>query len=79
MSKLVFRENNDEYDGPLIEAGNWWKKDDGSKFFNTVLVIVPKKDYVLTDCGDAYYDYSISFDTFLEVADKIKEIRKGKK
>lgn len=79
MSKLVFRENNDEYDEPLIEVGNWWKRDDGLELFNTVLAIVPKKDCVRTDCGDAYYDYSISFDTILAVADKIKELRKDNK
>lgn len=79
MGKLVFRENNDKYDEPVIEVGDWWVRDDGSRFFSAVLDIMPKEEQVLTDCGDTYMDYSISFDTILAVADKIKELRKEKK
>ena len=78
MEKLVFRENNDKYDEPVIEVGDWWQRDDGSKFFSSILDIMPKEERVLTDCGDQYYDYSVSFDTFLAIADKIKEL-KGEK
>lgn len=79
MRKLVFRENNSKHDKPVIEAGNWWEKSNGERVFNSVLDIMPKEEFVLTDCGDAYMDYSISFDTILAVADKIKELRKRKK
>lgn len=79
MSKLIFRENKDKYDEPVIEVGNWWVRDDGSRFFSVVLDIMPKENTVYTSCGDTYYDYGVSFDTILAVADKIKEIRKEKR
>ena len=60
--KIIFRENNDKYDNPVIECGNWFKRDDGSEFFSSILDIDSKNREVETDCGDSYMDYSISFD-----------------
>ena len=74
MSKLIFRENNDKYGDKVIEAGEWWERNDGSKFFSSRLDISPINKEVRTDCGDSYMDYSISFDDFLAVADKIREL-----
>ena len=74
MRELIFRENNDKYNVKVIEAGSWYKRDDGSKFFSSILDIDPINKEVRTDCGDSYMDYSISFDTFLTIAKKIKEI-----
>ena len=77
MSELVFRENNDKYDDKVIEAGEWWERDDDSKFFSSKLDISLTNKEVRTDCGDAYMDYSISFDDFLAIADKIRELIDG--
>lgn len=74
MSKLVFRENPDKYDYKIIEAGFWHKRNDGSKFFGSILDIFPVEKEVQTDCGDMYYDYRIGFKEFLEIADKIREL-----
>lgn len=74
MSELIFRENNDKYDDKVIEAGNWYKRDDGSKFFSSKLDLSLINKEVRTDCGDTYMDYSVSFDDFLAIADKIREI-----
>lgn len=74
MSELIFRENDDKYDDKVIEAGRWYERNDGSKFFSSRLDISPTNKKVLTDCGDSYMDYSISFDDFLAIADKIREI-----
>ena len=76
MKELIFRENNYKYDNPVIECGNWFKRDDGSEFFSSILDIDPKNREVDTDCGDSYMDYSISFDNFLAIADKIRELEK---
>ena len=76
MCELIFRENNDKYDDKVIEVGRWHERNDGSKFFSSVLDICPVNKEVRTDCGDSYMDYSIDFDTFLEVADTIKKLRK---
>lgn len=72
MSGLIFRENNDKYDDKVIEAGNWYERNDGSKFFSSKLDISLTNKEVRTDCGDTYMDYSISFDDFLAIADKIR-------
>lgn len=74
MSGLIFRENNDKYGDKVIEAGNWYERDDGSKFFSSELDLSLTNKEVRTDCGDTYMDYSISFDDFLAIADKIREI-----
>ena len=34
------------------------------------------KGFVMTNCGDSYYDYDISFDDFIKFADFIREHRK---
>lgn len=77
MSKLIFRENNDKHGDKVIEAGKWWERDDGSKFFSSRLDISLTDKEVRTDCGDTYMDYSISFDDFLAIADKIRELIDG--
>lgn len=74
MSGLIFRENNDKYGDKVIEAGNLYERDDGSKFFSSKLDISLINKEVRTDCGDHYMDYGISFDDFLAIADKIKEL-----
>lgn len=74
--KLVFRDNKEKYDFPVIEVGYWDKRFDGSDFFYTILDICPVEKEVLTSCADDYYDYSIGFKEFLEIADKIREILK---
>ena len=74
MCELIFRENNDKYDDRVIEVGRWHERDDGSRFFSSVLDICPVNKEVRTDCGDSYMDYSVSFDVFMKIADKIKEI-----
>lgn len=79
MSELLFRENNDKYGDKVIEAGEWWERDDGSKFFSSRLDISLTNKEVRTDCGDTYMDYSISFDDFLAIADKIRELTDGNK
>ena len=76
MRGLVFRENNDKYDSKVIEAGSWDERYDGSKFFSSILDIDPINKIVITDCGDSYMDYSIDFDTFLKISDKIRELEK---
>ena len=78
MSKIIFRENYDEYDDKVIEAGRWWEISDDKKLFVSKLNIFPTDKEVRTDCGDSYMDYSISFDDFLAVADKIRELSNEK-
>lgn len=77
IDELVFRENKDKYVKPCIEVGRWNKGNDGKAFFSTIVDICPSEKWVVTDCGDTYYDYSIGFDDLLAIADKIKEM-KGK-
>ena len=44
---------------------------------NSVLLYADfKEKCVTTNCGDFYYDYSISFDDFIKFAEFIKENRK---
>lgn len=74
--ELIFRENNNKYDEPVIEVGHCMKRNDGSEFFSSTLDIMPKERMVYTDCGDSYMDYGISYDIFLAVANKIKELEK---
>lgn len=75
MEKLIFRESKDKYYGrTVIECGYWFKRNDGSKFFSSVLDLNLKDREVETDCGDHYMDYSIGFDEFLDIADKIREL-----
>ena len=76
MEKLIFRENKDRYYGPVIECGYWFKRNDGSEFFSSIFDIDIKNREVETDCGDSYMDYSIGFDEFLAIADKIRELEK---
>ena len=76
MRDLIFRENNNKYDGKVIEAGSWEERYDGGKFFSSILDIDPINKEVRTDCGDSYMDYSINFDTFLAIADKVRELEK---
>lgn len=61
----------------VIEAGGWWERDDGSRFFSSRLDISLTNKEVRTDCGDTYMDYSISFDDFLAMTDKIRELTDG--
>lgn len=74
MSELIFRKNGDKYGDNVIEAGYWVERDDGSKFFSSMLDILLTNKEVRTDCGDTYMDYSITFDNFLAIADKIREL-----
>lgn len=74
MSELIFRGNNDKYGHKVIEAGKWYEREDGSKFFSSKLDLSLTDKAVFTDCGDHYMDYGISFDDFLVIADKIKEL-----
>ena len=76
MKDLVFRENDNKHDVPVIEVGDWCERNDGSKFFSSLLDIDPVNKEVYTDCGDAYMDYSVSFETFLAIADKIRELER---
>lgn len=73
MSKILFVKH-----GKDIEAGYEYKNNNGIPFFSANLVIKPREKEVWTNCGDAYYDYSIGFKEFLEIADKIKEIKEEK-
>ena len=43
------------------------------------LLIKFDKEHVETNCGDFYYDYSISFDDIIELADYIKSRRKNER
>lgn len=74
MSRLVFRQNKDKYDDEVVEAGYWCERNDGSKFFSSRLDISMVNKEVRTDCGDSYMDYSINFDDFLAIADKVREL-----
>lgn len=74
MSELIFRENKDKYEEPVIEVGHYMKRNDGSDFFSSTLDIMPKEKMVYTDCGDTYMDYGISFDIILAIADKIRKL-----
>lgn len=73
MSELLFVKH-----GKDIEAGHEYKNNNGIPFFSANIIIKPKEKKVLTNCGDAYYDYSIGFEEFLEIANKIKEIKETK-
>ena len=86
--ELIFREcpeedcpfEDDDFNPiPSIEVGNWCKNNYGGDFFSPKLVIIPELDKVYTRCGDNYMDYGISFDDFLTIADKIRELKKGEK
>ena len=75
MKKLIFRENKNKYYGrTVIECGYFDKRYDGSEFFSSIFDIDFKNREVETDCGDSYMDYSIGFDEFLAIADKIREL-----
>ena len=75
---MIIKENNTDYDEKVFDVGDYIECNDGVRIFSTCLQIMPNEEQVMASCGDAYYDFGVSFDTFLEVADKIKEIRKGK-
>ena len=72
---MIIRENNTDYDEKTFEVGEYVECADGTEIFSTALEIIPSEKQVVTNCGDAYYDFGISFDTFLEVADLIKSLR----
>lgn len=56
-------------DGKLIERFD----DDG---FDEVLLLADfENGWVVTNCADHYYDYSISFDDFIKFAEFIKKER----
>lgn len=86
--ELVFRELEggesifaeiDDTPVRCIGVGRWDKRNNGESFFSSQLYIVPKWNSVETNCGDSYMDYGISFDDFLAIADKIRELKKGEK
>lgn len=70
----LFTEMNSDGE-KIIKVGGWCGRNDGSKFFCSILEIHPDKKNVRTDCGDSYYDFDISFDTILTIAKKIKELQ----
>lgn len=76
---MIIKDTTEEHGERTFEVGNYIKCNDDRVIFSTALYIYPDEEEVATSCGDAYYDFSISFDTFLKVADKIKELRKEKK
>lgn len=73
---MIIRENNTDYDERVFEVGSYVECADGRTIFSTALEIIPSEKVVRTNCGDAYYDFDISFDTILKIANKIKELRK---
>ena len=75
---MIIRENNTDYDERVFEVGDYIECADGRTIFSTALEIIPSEEQVMTSCGDAYYDFGISFDTIIKIADKIKELRKDK-
>ena len=50
-------------------------KDDKNRYCCELLIDFDK-GLVRTNCGDPYYDYSISFDSIVELADCIKSRKK---
>lgn len=52
-------------------------EDEKEEFYRTcyLLYINFEEEYVETNCGDSYYDYSISFDNIIKLADYIKSTR----
>ena len=72
---MIIKENNTDYDEKVFDVGKYIECNDGVRIFSTCLQIIPNEKIVLTNCGDAYYDYSIDFDIFLEVAEMIKSLR----
>lgn len=79
MNNLEFREQTDSDGDKYIEVGNFMNRDDGSEFFSSIFIIYPDDEKVRTDCGDSYMDYSVSFDSVLTIADKIKKLKDSKK
>ena len=73
---MIIKDTTEEHDERTFEVGNYIKCNDDRVIFSTALYIYPDEEEVVTSCGDAYYDISISFDTFLEVAEMIKSLRK---
>lgn len=50
----------------------------GKEYDRTRLDIDNKAEVVYTDCGDEFYDFGFSFDEFLQIADKIRELKEAK-
>ena len=51
----------------------YFDDEDGAKYPETYNLLIDfDKREVSTNCGDFYYDYSISFDDFIKVAEFIK-------
>ena len=73
---MIIRENNTDYDERVFEVGEYVECADGTEIFSTALEIIPSEKIVRTNCGDAYYDFGISFGMILKIANKIKELRK---
>lgn len=85
--ETIFREDyNEEYDEEqddfvnekIIKVGKEWKCNNGEVIFSEDFWIHPKAKCVRTRCGDGYLDYSVSFDEFLAIADKIRELKEAK-
>ena len=69
--QMLFIKNGDD-----IEVGYERERDDKTKYFSTILIIQPLERCVMTDCGDPYMDYGISFDELSEIMEKIKALDK---
>ena len=63
--KFVYTDDEDAKEG---ESGS-----------NYQFLIDFDKEEVVTNCGDYYYDYSISFDNIIKLADYIKSRRKNER
>ena len=70
MSEQLFVKHGED-----IEVGHEYKRDNGVSFFIANFIIKPKEQKVWTDCGDPYMNFSVSFEEFLEIANKIKELK----
>lgn len=86
--KVIFIEDYDEeydeeqddfVDKKIIKVGKEWKCNNGEVIFSEDFWLHPDKKCVRTRCGDSYMDYTISFDKFLQIADKIRELQKEEK
>ena len=73
MSELLFVKHGDD-----IEAGHEYKRSNGVPFFSANFIIKPNEKRVWADCGDPYMNFSVSFDEFLEIANKIEELKEEK-
>lgn len=76
---MIIKDTTEEHGERTFEVGDYIECNDNSVIFSTMLYIYPDEEKATTNCGDAYYDFDISFDEILAVADKIKELRKENK